>query len=193
VHRACTCGCTDAIQSVFEAGEEVNQRSFVCEAVDDMVFFVRCHVERIDEYQRFADEMIRFLQASQGSSPQLKPYVAGLIEIIQQIPQEYSAQRENMKSLDYAEQLTRRTVALTQSKSPGNLAAFMELLKDWRAMGGSQDYVLAHCHMVTRKLNQEAGYGCAEVPEALAVAEEVRSRCRQVLRNPDGYEIWADY
>jgi hypothetical protein len=193
VHRACTCGCTEAIQSVFEAGEEVNQRSFVCEAVDDMVYFVRCHVERIEEYQRFANEMIQFLEAGQGSSPDLKPYVASLLEVVQQIPQEYSAQKENMKSLEYAEQLTRRTIALTQGKSSGNLAAFMELLKDWRGMGGSQDYVLAHCHMVTRKLSQEAGYGCAEVPAALALAEEVRSRCRRMLRNPDGYEIWADY
>jgi hypothetical protein len=47
--------------------------------------------------------------------------------------------------------------------------------------------------MITRKLNQEAGYGCANQPKAVDVAREIRSRCRQVLRNPDGYEIWANY
>src|SRR4029077_102963 len=26
VHRACTCGCTEAIQAVFEAGEEVTRK-----------------------------------------------------------------------------------------------------------------------------------------------------------------------
>jgi hypothetical protein len=60
-------------------------------------------------------------------------------------------------------------------------------------MGGAQDYVVAQCHTITRKLFQEAGYGCANDVNAAAVAQEVRARCRQVLRNPDGYEIWADY
>ena len=69
----------------------------------------------------------------------------------------------------------------------------MELLKTWRAMGGAQDYVVAQCHAITRKLCQEAGYGCVAQPKAAELAEEIRRRCRQCLRNPDGYEIWADY
>jgi hypothetical protein len=60
-------------------------------------------------------------------------------------------------------------------------------------MGGAQDYVVAQCHALTRKLAQEAGYGCVNQPKAVPIAEEVRRRCRQTLRNPDGYEIWADY
>src|SRR4051812_14400190 len=98
-----------------------------------------------------------------------------------------------MKSLEHAGDLTRQTLALTGSKSTNNLAAYMDLLKAWRAMGGAQDYVLAQCHTITRKLCQEAGYGCVAQPDAVALAEEIRRRCRQVLRNPDGYEIWADY
>jgi len=69
----------------------------------------------------------------------------------------------------------------------------MELLKAWRGMGGAQDYVVAQCHMITRKLSQEAGYGCGDQPKAVEVAMEIRARCRQALRNADGYEIWADY
>ena len=69
----------------------------------------------------------------------------------------------------------------------------MELLKAWRDMGGAQDYVVAKCHTITRNLCQVAGYGCATLPPAVALAEEIRAACRQTLRNPDGYEIWADY
>ncbi len=69
----------------------------------------------------------------------------------------------------------------------------MELLKDWRAMGGAQDYVLARCHIIARKLAQDAGYNCVSQPKAVLLAKEVRARVRQILRNPDGYEIWADY
>ena len=193
VHRACTCGCTEAIQAVFEARQEFEKQDYVKEALGDMKFFVDCHVERIDEYQRFAADMIQFLKTKAAASPELKSYLDNLEQVVQQIPQEYNVQKENMKSPEHMAELTRKTVALTSSKATNNLPAYMDLLKAWRAMGGAQDYVVAQCHMITRKLFQEAGYRCANDAKAVVVAQEVRARCRQVLRNPDGYEIWAEY
>src|SRR5262249_19388975 len=102
-------------------------------------------------------------------------------------------QKENMKSAEHASELTRRTMALTAGAGTNTLPAYMELLKAWRAMGGAQDYVVAQCHTITRKLFQEAGYGCVNDPRAVAVAHEIRARGRQALRNPDGYEIWGGY
>jgi len=98
-----------------------------------------------------------------------------------------------MRSPEYVTELTRKTMALTASRNTNNLAAYMELLKAWRAMGGAQDYVVAQCHTLTRKLFQQAGYNCVNDEKAIPVAREVRARCRQILRQPDGYEIWADY
>jgi hypothetical protein len=193
VHRACTCGCTEAIQAIFEAGQEVAKKDSVNEALGDMNYFVACHVERIEEYRRFAGDLIQFLRAKGTASPELKPFVESLEQIAQQIPQEYSVQKENMKSPEHASELTRQTMALTLGQGTNNLTAYLDLLKAWRAMGGAQDYLVAQCHTITRKLFQEAGYGCVNDAKAVAVAREVRARCRQVLRNPDGYEIWADY
>ena len=193
VRRACTCGCTEVIQAVFEAGEEVAKKKDIEGALDDMIYFVQHHVGRIEEYRRFADDMIKFLQGKESASPKLKPYLASLEQIAQQIPQEYNVQKENMRSPEYAGELTRQTLALTSKKDANNLKAYLELLKAWRAMGGAQDYVLAQCHTITRKLCQEAGYGCVNQTEAVVLAEQIRARCRQALRNPDGYEIWADY
>jgi hypothetical protein len=116
-----------------------------------------------------------------------------LEQTVQQIPQEYEVQKENMKSPEHMAELAGKTMSLTRSKSTNNLAAYLDLLKAWRAMGGAQDYVVAQCHTITRKLFQEAGYGCVNDPRAAAVAQEVRARCKQALRNPDGYEIWANY
>lgn len=193
VHRACTCGYTEAIQVIFEAGQETTRRDYIKEAVEDMNYFVQRHVERIDEYQRFAAEITRFLQSTGTSAPELKPYLQELESIVRQIPQEFQVQQENMKSREHAQELTRQTLALTAAASPNNLATYKELLKSWRAMGGAQDYVVAQCHMIARKLFQEAGYGATEDPRRLTAAREIRNRCRQILRNPDGYEIWADY
>ena len=193
VDRACTCGCTDAIQAVFKLGQEVARREYVEEALDDMVFFVRRHVERIDEYRKFADDMIGFLQETQETAPELKRYLEGLEEIAGRIPNECDVQMENMKSLKYAEELADRTRLLAGRKHPDNLDAYNDLLKAWRGMGGAQDYVLAQCHTITRQLCQEAGYASLDQPGALALAKSIRARCRQCLRNPDGYEIWANY
>jgi hypothetical protein len=193
VHRACTCGCTEAIQAVFEAKQELAKQDYVKEALGDMKFFVDCHVERIDEYQHFAAGMIQFLKTKTAAEPGLKSYLENLQQIAGQIPQEYDVQKENMKSPEHMAELTRKTMALTSNKSTNNLPAYMDLLKAWRAMGGAQDYVVAQCHMITRKLFQEAGYQCADNPKAAALAPEIRARCKQVLRNPDGYEIWAEY
>jgi hypothetical protein len=193
VHRACTCGCTEAIQAVFEAGEEVSRKDDIQGALDDMIYFVHRHVERINEYQQFADELLRTLEKRRRSSPELKPFLDGLEEIARQIPQECDVQKENMKTFGYADDLSRKTIALAAKKDPNNVKAYMELLKAWRAMGGAQDYVVAKCHTISRNLCQTAGYGCAALPGAVPLAEEVRARCRQTLRNPDGYEIWADY
>jgi hypothetical protein len=193
VHRACTCGCTEAIQAVFEAGEETERKEYIDGALDDMIYFIRQHVSRIDAYQQFAARVIQLLQTKGNSSSDLKDYAANLEQIAQQIPQEYNVQKENMKSLSYADELRAKTLALTGKKDPQNVAAYMELLKEWRDMGGAQDYVLAQCHVITRRLFQQAGYGCVDQPQAVELAEQIRADCRRMLRNPDGYEIWANY
>ena len=193
VRRACTCGCTEAIQAVFEAHDEVGKKPYIASAVDDMIYFVHQHVGRINEYRAFVDQLIPFLETNESSHPELKTYVENLKLIAGQIPKEYSVQEENMKSFAYADDLARQTLALTTKSDPDNLKTYMVLLEEWRGMGGAQDYVLAQCHIVIRKLFQEAAYGCATQPDATPLAEQIMARCRQCLRSPDGYEIWADY
>jgi len=193
IRRAATCGCTEAIQVVFEAGREVEKKEYVEQAVDDMVFFVTRHVERIKEYQDFANNMMEFLNLTRKSALDLKPFIDNMEAIVRLIPQEYNRQRENMKTLEYTDQLARKTKALTQKKDPGNLSTYMDLSEKWREMGGAQDSVIAKCHSITRKLSQEAGYSCVNQPKAVEIAQEIRRRCRKCLRNPDGYEIWPDY
>ena len=193
VRRACTCGCTEAIQVVFAAGEEASKQDYISGAVDDMIYFIHCHVERIDEYRHFVNGLLPYLEAQRAAAPALKPLLDSVEQIAQEIPRECENQKENMKSFAYADELAARTRSLAARKDPDNLKNYMKLLEAWRGMGGAQDSVLATCHMLTRKLSQAAGYGGVASPEAAAVAEEIRARCRQCLRNPDGYEIWPDY
>ncbi|MCL5279028.1 MAG: hypothetical protein M1376_03880 [Planctomycetes bacterium] len=193
IRRACTCGCTEAIEAVFKAGQEIEKKEYIEGAVGDMVYFVTRHVERLNEYRAFADDMTEFLRTTASSQPELKTYLESLTQIVQRIGELYETQKENIKSLEYAAELSRKTLALLQKKDPKNLSTCLDLGKDWRGMGGAQDGVLAEYHIIVRKLFQEAGYGCLNQPKAVDVAREIRRRCRQCLRNPDGYEIWPNY
>jgi len=193
IRRACTCGCTEAIEAVFHAGQEVEKAEYVREAVGDMVYFVKQHLERIDEYRAFAEDLSKLLGEQGSKSPALKPYLDNLEQTAVRIPQICEAEKENMKSAAYADELARKTIALTARKDAKNLPACLELGKQWRGVGGAQDGVVAQYHMLVRKLFQEAGAGCLDQPAAVEIAREIRNRCRQCLRNPDGYEIWANY
>lgn len=193
VHRACTCGYTEAIQAVFEKGEECDNKNFIVQSLDDMMYFVREHLDRIDEYRKFATELTEYLQAKAKSNPELKDYLEDLDATVQQIPAEYENQKENMKSLEHAAELQKMTLALTARKEADNLKRYMELVKAWRAMGGAQDYVVAQYHTLTRKLFQDASYNATSNPKAAELAQEIRARCKKILRNPDGYEIWPNY
>jgi len=193
VRRACTCGCTEAIQAVFDAGQEVQKKDYVEGAIGDMVFFVTEHMNRIDEYRDLARDMMEFLNKTRISAPDLKSYLDRMEEIVQEIPQEYNSKKELIMSLQYTDELAQKTKALTRKKQPGNLKAYEDLSMKWRRMGGAQDDLVAQCHRIARKLFQEAGYGCTSSSKAVAIAQQIRTRCTKCLRCADGYEIWADY
>ena len=158
-----------------------------------MVYFVDRHVERINEYQGFARNMVKFLNLTRKSNPALKPYLDSIQPIAQEILDVYARETENMKTPEYCNDLARKTKALALKRDAKNLATCLDFGKKWRAMGGAQDSVIAQSHALTRKLFQEAGYGCVNQPAAVETAQEIRDRCRKCLRNPDGYEIWPDY
>ncbi|MHC4727409.1 MAG: hypothetical protein ACYS17_09290, partial [Planctomycetota bacterium] len=137
VRRAATCGCTEAMQAVFDMGDEVKRKDYVAGAVDDMVYFVERHVERINEYQDFAGTMMKYLNQAGKSAPGLKPFIGNMQAIVQEIPRGYKIQKENMKDLNYTAELARKTKALTKKKSPKNLLIYKDLSEKWRAMGGA--------------------------------------------------------
>ena len=190
---AATCEVTDGMQPVFEAGEEVQRKEYIYGGVDDMVYFLTRQRQRIEEYQDFAGRMMDYLDRAAKAQPDLKTFIGQMRSITQEILQQLDNQKENMKSLAYADELARETKALTLKKDPGNLAHYNNLKMRWRGMGGTQDTLVCKFHSITRKLFQQAGYGCVDRPGAIDAADEIRRLCKQCLRNPDGYEIWPDY
>jgi len=189
---ACVCGFNDDIlYPIFEKGQEVEKKELVEETVDDMAFYVTQVRKRIDEYQEFTHDMISFLNLKRKSNPDLKPFLDDMETITQEILLLCNAKRENMKTSDYVDELARKTKALTQKKDPKNLSNFSDLVAKWGDM--AETHLREELHRTSRHLFQEAGYRCVNQPEAIEIAEEIRRRCRECLRNPYGLETWPDY
>ena len=188
-----TCAVTQRLESIFQTGQEQQKRESVEASTQDMVYFLGQHRKRIDEYLAFAQDMTEFLEQEGKDKPTLGPFVREMQRIVRQIPQEYDRLKDVIKDLQYAAELARQTAVLAQEKRPRNLEAFSDLGRKWRTMGGAQDDLVRVFHTLTRQLFQEAGYGCAGLPDAIATAEEIRRRCRRCLSNPSMYEIWPNY
>jgi hypothetical protein len=194
IPSACICDFLEyVLEEIFREGQEAEKKELVEETVDDMVYFVTRHVKRINEYRAFTHDMVDFLNLERKSHPDLITFLDGMMAMAHEIQQEYNSQREHMKTLDYVDELARKTKALTQKKDPQNLPTFLDLAEKWRGIANAQDDLLGSLHRITRKLFQEAGYSCFNHHGATEIAKEIRSRCRECLRNPDGFEIWPDY
>jgi hypothetical protein len=188
-----TCEVTNQIRRVFEAGTEVEKAEYIKGGTEDMIYFLARENDRAMEYQDFAKEMLNFLSTVKINKPDQKAFIEKMESITKELISAYENEKENLKDADYAKKLAEETVALTKQKSPDNLNAFNRLKEEWTGMGGSVDDLNRTLHTITRKLFQEAGYGCVDQPETVRLAEDIRRLAIECLRNPGSYEIWSDY
>ncbi len=190
---AATCATTDAFLVIFRAGKEVEQKEKVKGGVEDMYFYLEHMWERNGRFYPFAKDMLAYLDEQQKAKPELRPYLDDLHQTAQEMVDLYDGARDTFRDMAYAQELGKRTIALTVKRSPANLQAITDLKQLWTGMGGSLEEVARGEHTLTRKLYQQAGYGAATRPEAIPIAEEIRRRTKRCLEKPESYEIWANY
>jgi hypothetical protein len=150
-----------------------------------MNYFVECHLERIDEYRRFANDMLQFLQAKGSASPELKPFLERLEQTVRKSRRNTTRRRKTCSRLKYAADLTRQDDGPhleQQPKQSDHLRAVAQGMEEkWAAR---RIPVVAQCHVITRSLFQEAGYGCVNEPKAVAwqtKSGRAASRCSGIL------------
>jgi len=188
-----TCGVTDKFKPIFKAGKETKKKEYIKAGIEDMLSHLTILTERANAYQDFAHEMIDFLTLMKKDKPELKPFLDEMENITRELITEYHLQKENIKTLEYAQELGKKTEALTQRQHSDNYSIFLKQKGKWTGMGGSLECLVRKLNTITRKLFQEAGYGCVKQPEAVQLAEEIRRRVLKHLRKPRQYEIWSDY
>ncbi|MFQ5808172.1 MAG: hypothetical protein ACE5JM_01025, partial [Armatimonadota bacterium] len=188
-----TCAVTEKLARIFEGGEETAQSKRVSDGVQDMLAHLSILTQRTTEYRAWAQEMGQFLRTTKADHPEAAPYVERMEGIVGELIAAYDASKVNIRDMRHAQDLARRTVALTRKRMPENAASFSKLGEDWRRMGGALEGLARRLNTLTRKLFQEAGYGCMTDPGAVRIAEEIRRRTRQMLREPVQYELFGEY
>ena len=186
-----TCGVTDKFKPIFEAGNETDEMETIEGGIEDMVYHLNVLTERVHVYQGFAHETLAYLTALKRTGAAPSPYTEEMEAITLEFIAAYGAQKENIRDLAYARELGRETHTLAEEKGPDNLAAFLKLKGRWTGMGGALEGLNRKLNTIARKLHQQAGYASATRPETIGLALELRRRVRELLRNPNGYEIWA--
>jgi len=191
--NSATCHVTSRLKPIFQAGKESEKQEFIKEGIEDLLHFLENENARGLEYQEFARDMIEFLTLIKKDNPGSKAFLDEMEDITREIITVYVNEKENLKDLEYAEELARETEALIHKKSPDNFEAFMKLTEKWTGMGGAIDDLNRKHHTLTRRLFQEAGYSCVTQHETVKIAEEIRKRTIKCLRRPNRYEIWMNY
>ena len=186
-----TCGVTDKLKPIFEEGKEVERRDYIESGIEDMIYHLGVLTRRVHRYRDFARDMLAYLETAKQEKPGLKSFIEEMVQATGEFTEAYHAQKENIKTLEFAEELGKETAALTRDRRPGNLAAFLKLKGKWTGMGGALEGMVRRLHTVGRDLSQRAGCGCVEQPEAVELAREIRRRVTRHLRNPIGYEMWS--
>jgi len=188
-----TCGVTDALKEIFDAGQEVEKQAIVKGGVEDMYAYLTGMFERNARFHPFAKDLIAFLDAQAQAKPKLGPFLRGMRSTAEEMVTTYDNARDTIRDVAWAQELGARTVALAAERRPDNPQRFAELKQDWTSMGGALEELARKEHTLTRKLYQQAGYGAAIRLEAMPAAMEVRRRTKACLERPESYEIWANY
>jgi hypothetical protein len=190
---AATCATTDAFMRIFNAGEEVQKLDLVKGGVKDMYYYLE-QMQRMDaRFPSFAKKMSAYLDAQQQANPRLAPYFRELRATAAEIVTTYDESRDTIRDMAYAHELGDKTIALASQMRPDNVQRMADLKQDWTGMGGALEHLAAREHTLTRRLYQQAGYLAATRPEAIPIAQEVRTRTRHCLERPESYEMWANY
>jgi hypothetical protein len=184
-----TCTVQDVLDEIYEKNQQAQERAEVEQAIKNVVDFITIIRKRIDAYETFGKEMQTYLTEAKGQYPTHAEFLDKLLGVTRQIDEHIAAQRESIKSIEFAKQLADEFRAeVLNDTSPGAVEKCKKYTSQWVDIGGSQDELVAECRMFVRVLRQRAGMALAQDPSLGPIVDEIRKRTQEMLRAPVNYE-----
>jgi hypothetical protein len=184
-----TCAARDALKAIYEKNQQQERRDEVEKALDNALAFVTHIRSRITLYIEFGKELRRYLESQKRAQPELSEQLDQLEQIAAQIDERLAQRREKIKTPQYVAEMNQDfRQNLLNYNGPDVLERLKQYTDELTQIGANQDELVGECRWIVRVLRQRAGIMMATDPQCAAVAEEIRSRTREVLAKPARYE-----
>ncbi len=183
-----TCSTRDTLRPIYQAGQQKAKRAEIEKVLDEVQTFVKHIRGRIDIYVDFGHKTRAYLAQEKKADPALADFAAKMDPLLANIDK-YVEKRPDIKTPEYFAGLVdqfRKTVL--DNDGPDAYDKCKALTEAFVQVGGNQDELAGECRMAVKIVRQQAGLAMATDPRAAKVAEEIRNRTQEVLRNPAGHE-----
>jgi len=135
--------------------------------------------------------MRKYLAAQRKEHPELSDRIAELDKILERIDTYIAPQTNKIQKPAFVAQLNedfRKNIR--DYDGPDALERCQQYGKVLTDIGGSQDELVGECRWIVRTLRQRAGIIVSVDPRLAPIANEIRARTQEALRNPSDYE-WS--
>jgi hypothetical protein len=184
-----TCAARDALRPIYLAKEQKARRAEIEKILGEVMVFVRHIRGRIDTYVDFGHKTLAYLDEQKKADPALAAFAAQMEPLLKGIDGYVDKRRAAIKTpSDVAAMIEKfRTTYVDYDGADAydKCKAFTEALVE---VGGNQDELAGECRMAVKIVRQRAAMAMATDPHAAKVAEEIRRRTQEVLRNPAAHE-----
>ena len=184
-----TCATRDLLNPIYESKRQKQEKAAIEEARVQVQVFVRHIRSRIDRYVDFGHEILEYLDQQDKAHPELADFLTEMTDLTRMIDEQFDARAEKIKTPQYVEDLAEKFRAtLLDYEGEDALAKCKEITSAIVVVGGNQDELVGECRMAVKILRQRAGLAMAADPRVTEIAQEIRRRTQEALRNPASYE-----
>jgi len=179
------------LEEIYRQRRQKQKRADVEKHLNDGLAFVTHIRSRITRYIEFGRKMREYLAEQKKAHPELADAIAELDLIVERIETRVAPRTDKIPRPDFVVQLNedfRKNVL--DYDGPDALDRCKKYGKVLTDIGGDQDELVGECRWVARTLRQRAGMMVALDPRLAPIANEIRARTQETLRNPAGYE-WS--
>ncbi len=184
-----TCATRDTLNPIYTAGRQKQERATIEKALDEVLVFVTHIRSRIDAYVDFGHELREYLGRQKKAHPELAEFISEMEALTRAIDERFDARKEKIQTPAYVAGLTEKfRSTLLDYEGPDALDRCKQITGAIVTVGGNQDELVGECRMAVKILRQQAGLAMARAPRTAEIANEIRRRTQEVLRNPASYE-----
>jgi hypothetical protein len=184
-----TCAARTLLNEIYGAKQQRARQAEVEQALVDVLAFVRHIRNRIEAYAVFGRQTCAYLEGEKKARPELAGFLGEMEAIAGRIDAAVSRRRNAINTPEHATRLADEfRSTLVGYEGDDALARCKRITAAFVQIGGNQDELVGECRVAVKNLRQRAALAAAADPRAAAVAKEIRTRTRAMLRNPTGYE-----